>query len=72
MDLAPIFPPVAVSHPVLAWEIVGNATLTGLEQSDTMAGPWRVVASYPVTFWPATFTATTTVTNQAFWRAYTR
>ena len=68
-----VVPPLAVvSQVTLAWDIVGPAAETGLEQSNSPTGPWSVVASHPVTGWPSTHTATTTVTNQAFWRAFSK
>jgi hypothetical protein len=69
---AVVAPPVTVSHPVLAWQVNGQARETGLQQSNSPLGPWSVVTNFDVAIWPHFYTAKTTVTNQAFWRAYTR
>jgi hypothetical protein len=70
---AVIAPPlVAISHPTLTWQVNGLARETGLEQSNSPTGPWFQVASFDVAIWPHTYSVQTTVTNQAFWKAYTR
>ncbi len=57
----------------VAWDVPAGATVTGLEQSDTMPPTWRQVAEFPVAENGGAFTAQCAVINgQGYWRAWTR
>ena len=57
----------------IAWDVRAGASVTGLEQSDSMPPTWRNVAEFPVSANGGSFTASVVVVNgKGFWRAYTR
>ena len=66
-------PEVTTSAVKIAWDVPAGATVTGLEQSDSMPPTWRNVAEFPVSANGGSFTASVVVVNgKGFWRAYTR
>lgn len=59
---------------VVTWNVIPPAQITGLEQRQSLTGPWSRVTEFPVAAGTnvQTFAVAVAPTNTTFWRAYTR